>query len=244
MRPRRAVFCAAGAIPRRLRPLPRSAYFLVAANVVPFLGVVLLGWDLGAVMVLFWAENVVVGVFAILRTALVARWLGLFLVPFFTVHYGLFTFAHGMFIFFMFAGDLGPREALVVILPGVVALFVSHGASFVLNFLRGGERQRMRDAVRSLKFRKTGPNSWEADAPPDLERHKQGFLDAGSLMTAPYRRIVVLHVTIIFGGIALEAIGSPMPALALLVALKTGVDLHAHLKERKRAAAHAPATTG
>ena len=214
----------------RAADLPRSAWFLVAANLVPLVGVLLFGWDLGVVMVLFWAENIVVGVFAILRLALVAGWASLFLVPFFAFHYGMFCAGHAVFVFAMFARDLDAQDAVYVLLPGVLAVLVSHGASFVLNFLRGGERDRMLGRA---------PASGDAMAVVAEQTKRMG--DAGSLMVAPYRRIVVLHLTIIGGGFLLVALGSPVWALALLVVLKSGMDLRAHVKERQRAA---PSTGG
>jgi len=51
-----------------------------------------------------------------------------------------------------------------------------------------------------------------------------------ALMTAPYRRIVVMHLTIIFGGGLVMLLGTPLAALVLLVVLKTVVDLRAHRK--------------
>jgi hypothetical protein len=50
-------------------------------------------------------------------------------------------------------------------------------------------------------------------------------------MKEPYRRIVVMHITIIFGGWFILALGAPAWALVLLVGLKTGVDLAAHRRE-------------
>jgi hypothetical protein len=56
------------------------------------------------------------------------------------------------------------------------------------------------------------------------------------LMFRPYGRIVVLHLTIIFGGMLLMFTGLKGAAIALLVALKLGMDLKAHLKEREKLA--------
>lgn len=179
---------------------------------MPLVGVLFLGWELGTIMVLFWAENVVIGVFAILRVALVARWAGLFLVPFFTFHYGIFTTVHGVFVFTLFASDLGVADLTRVILPAVAALIVSHAVSFVTHFLLGGERA-------AILARKEAPNS---------------------LMFAPYRRIIVMHITILGGGFLIGYLGSPVWALALLVVLKTAMDLRAHVNERERAAAPPP----
>jgi hypothetical protein len=54
------------------------------------------------------------------------------------------------------------------------------------------------------------------------------------LMMRPYGRIVLLHLTIIFGGMLVMALGSPVAALVLLVTLKTAIDLGAHMVERKK----------
>ena len=53
-------------------------------------------------------------------------------------------------------------------------------------------------------------------------------------MMQPYVRVVVLHVAIILGGIAATALGSPVWALVILLALKIGLDLKAHVKEHSK----------
>jgi len=64
----------------------------------------------------------------------------------------------------------------------------------------------------------------------------------------PYLRLIVLHMTIILGAIAAALVGSPVGALVTMVAVKTAVDLWAHLKEHKTAQSRPPmtddATTG
>jgi hypothetical protein len=51
------------------------------------------------------------------------------------------------------------------------------------------------------------------------------------LMTAPYGRIVVMQLALIFGGWIVLLLKNPVPALALLVILKTALDFSAHRKE-------------
>ena len=53
-------------------------------------------------------------------------------------------------------------------------------------------------------------------------------------MFQPYGRLVILHVTIIFGAFAVIGLGQPVALVALLVILKTAVDLFFHLRERAR----------
>jgi hypothetical protein len=193
-----------------------SAWVLVAANVVPLLGVLFWGWDAFALIALFWMENVVVGVFFILRMLLAdprdpALWAGkVFLVPFFCFHYGMFTAVHGLFVFGLFGGKAYDPHGLQVLEPAMrvardfglwlplAALLASHGFSFLWNYLWRGQFRRAK---------------------------------LTELMSKPYGRVVVLHMGIILGAIATTALGSPLWALLVLLALKIGLDLKAHLKE-------------
>ena len=149
---------------------------------------------------------------------------------FFLVHYGMFWLVHGIFVFALplFAGGVGsvgtarrrrdfctdpngfpmecPSGAFgeVVwssVLLGAVALFLSHGASFFLNYIGRGEY---------------------ITASPSGQ------------MGSVYGRVVILHLTIIFGSIVVAFLGAPIGALLVLVVLKTAFDLGLHLRERKR----------
>jgi hypothetical protein len=201
--------------------LPPSAIVLVAANLVPLAGVVAFHWTVLSVLLLYWFENVVIGGINVLKMAfaspknLVFDAIKLFLIPFFIFHYGIFTFVHGMIIlgFFGHLGRLSPSPAVFwTVLRdsgvgwGVVAILVSHGFSFVHNYLMGGE------------YRNATPLA---------------------LMAQPYARVMVLHFAILVGGFGVVALGSPVVALVVLVLLKTGVDLRAHLRERDKLAAAA-----
>lgn len=46
-----------------------------------------------------------------------------------------------------------------------------------------------------------------------------------SEMKAPYPRIVILHIAILFGAVLIQAIGSPLPFLILLILGKIILDL-------------------
>lgn len=203
--------------------LTPSVAVLVAANLFPLYGVLFGGWKVFPIVLLFWLENVIVGVFFILRL-LTARpqepagWIAkVFMVPFFTFHYGMFTMVHGVFVFALF----GPKAARVnfpgpdlvldafrtyQLAPAFAALAVSHAFSFGWNYLGKGECRTV---------------------------------EVGSLMAAPYARVVVLHVAIIGSGFLLMALDAPVAGLILLLALKTALDIAAHNREHRKAAAHA-----
>jgi hypothetical protein len=196
---------------------PISAWILVLANLVPVAGVLFWDWNALALIALFWMENVVVGLFFVLRMLCVdpvdlPLWAAkLFMVPFFCFHYGMFTAIHGLFVFMLF-GDGNYGAGGVERVPASAArlatdyglwlpigvLVASHLFSFLWNYLYRGE-------YRSAQL--TG------------------------LMAKPYHRVVVLHVAIIIGGIGVAALGSPVWALLVLLAMKVGLDLKAHVKE-------------
>jgi len=170
-------------------------------------------------MFLFWSENVIIGVINVLKMLTAnpespVSWAGkLFLIPFFCVHYGMFTFIHGVFVIALFGGGL--RHGAGFPTPetfwqiahenylgwAILGLAVSRGISFVTNYLLNGEYKRA-----SLQ----------------------------QLMQQPYGRIVVLHIAILGGGFLMLALHSPELGLLLLVALKIAFDLRGHFAERKK----------
>lgn len=124
---------------------------LVAANLLPVAGVLIWSWDVFWILFLFWCENVVIGVFGIARTAVFGmrsnRIGGLFIAAFFSVHYGGFMFGHLMVLMGLFLvrtdrtkQSLSDFQYVLSDFDrwtwvAIAALLVSHGWSFVQNFL-------------------------------------------------------------------------------------------------------------
>lgn len=186
----------------------------VTSALVVTWGVLAGGWSLFAVMALFWLENVVIGAFNVMKM-LFAGALGgrlafvgaLFMSLFFTLHYGLFTVAHGFFVVMLFGreagigsggsmfGSLGRmlgwlltnREGVIAML----AIIALHGAAFV---------------------------RW-------VTQRAAGVAAAENLFAAPYGRIVVLHLALILGAALVSALNLPQAGVLLLVALKLAYDL-------------------
>ncbi len=67
-----------------------------------------------------------------------------------------------------------------------------------------------------------------------LGRREYLGTDLKTQMGEPYKRIVVMHLTIILGGFLTMLLRTPVAALLLLIALKTATDLYAHRKEHAR----------
>ncbi len=195
-----------------------SVFVLAAANLVPLGGVLFLRWEVFPILLIFWMENLIVGGFNVLKL-LLAQWdaaAKVFLIPFFCLHYGLFCLVHGVLLFALFGRDAlshpgfaGPAELWQVLTrQHLYWAVIGLAISHGISF-----RQNFLRAGESL--RATAPD----------------------LMLAPYSRVVMLHGTLLLGGFLVLGLGSPTWALTLLVLLKTGVDLRAHLRERRRFAA-------
>jgi hypothetical protein len=194
-----------------------SLVALVIANAVPILGVVFLGWTVFPLVLLYWIENVVVGGFNVAKLLLAqprqpAYWLGkAFLVPFFLVHFGGFTYIHGVLVIAFFGPKGTQPFDLLTAVPaairanqlgwGVLSLVISHGLSFYWNYIKNGEYQRA---------------------------------SLNTLMAQPYGRVIVLHLTVLFGGWVVMLLRSPLPALIVLVVIKTAADWRAHQAERRK----------
>lgn len=193
-----------------------SVIVLIVTNIVPIFGVIFLDWQVFIVMSLFWAENVIIGMFNVLKMML-----ALFgntgkeennfsLIPFFFVHYGIFTIIHGVLVFTIFGGIFehdnlitGVTESYGTLIDpslawAILALTFSHAVSFVVNYIAGRE--------------------WKNT---NLEK----------LMIQPYARVIILHLTILFGGFLVMLLNSPVVGLVLLIILKTYVDIKSHLKQ-------------
>lgn len=231
----------------------RTAILLLLANLIPLVGVLFFDWSLLTILVLYWLENGIVGLWNVPRIILAqgslvpssptgAATSGLIrpraaarlsaiprtaMAIFFAFHYGMFWLVHGIFVFALpaFAGGEGPFGAtgntcadptgLLIacqagvfgdvlwpaVVVGAIALFLSHGVSFFLNYL--------------------GRREYLAASP-------------SGQMGSVYGRVVVLHLTIILGSFVIALLGSPIGALVVLIVLKSAFDLGLHLRRHRQ----------
>ena len=196
---------------------------LVVANLIPLIGVLFFGWSVWNILVIYWLENGIVGLINVLkmsvatgdevtpgvtfmvngRPATSATKMGL--IPFFIVHYGIFWFVHGIFVLTLPAFfSLMSDDGMTLDLGPVVFAAVGLAISHGLSFWW--------NFLHGGEYRRT---------------------TAAALMFAPYKRLVALHITIIFGAFAVMFTGAPAAAVAVLVAIKTAIDLGLHLAEHR-----------
>jgi hypothetical protein len=212
---------------------------LILANLVPLVGVLWFGWDVWGILIIYWLENGIYGLFNVLKmrraegpedgspmgAADTRRRLSGFtvngrppsgtdkaaLIPFFIMHYGIFWVVHGIFVLllplFAFTGADGAPDFGTTLNPLAILLVV------VCLFISHGLSYRLNYIGRGEYLRTT----------------------AAQQMFAPYGRLVILHITIIFGAVLIGMTGAPAAAIVVLVLVKIVLDLGLHLAEHRRA---------
>jgi len=187
---------------------------LILSNLVPLFGVLFFGWSVSTILILYWSENVIIGFSNVVKMAgsqgkadptkfsigqkpsqVPKR---LFLIGFFLVHFGMFTFGHGAFVFSFFGTEQPTFKSLF---PALLSLFASHGISTYVHFIKNGEYRRVSYA---------------------------------DLFFQPYKRVVIMHLTIIFGAWVSLAFKLPSLVLVALIFLKIMVDILFHRKEHTK----------
>ena len=183
---------------------------MIVANLIPLFGALLFGWSIGVIVILYWCETAVIGLYSILKLPYALGWEAVIAVPFFIIHFGVFLGITGFMALALYLYvDAPPKgfEAfspialeLILFVPAVV---VSHGVSFVSDFIGNKEYK------------------WSKDT--DV------------LMAAPYIRVGVIFAGVFLGAFLLYATRVPTAFMSVFIVLKIVVDTIAHLKERRKA---------
>ena len=180
-------------------------------NAVPVYGVLYWDWHSFDLIFLYWLENLVIGLFTLVRFLVRPYHHPLeiiypaFLAPFFLVHYGMFCLVHGVFVISLF-GEGIPADLARAGIPEIILPIIE-------------DRHLLLPVLALFSYQAL---DWLRDT---IERGLDSD-NINNLMTAPYRRIIVLHITILASGFALAALNEPMAGLFILIFLKTGFDIY------------------
>ncbi len=142
-----------------------TGWLLVLANLFPVYGYFYLQWDLTNLIILYWMENVVIWFYNIVKMTIVSfthfstfkdRAGSVFSTVFFALHFGMFTYAHGSALAaaLNYVEELHIKsipELIQINLVGFAVLMLSHGFSFIYNFLINGEHKTAQ--LADLMFR-------------------------------------------------------------------------------------------
>lgn len=170
---------------------------------------VFFSWELYPIVLLYWLENLVIGAFNIIKMLSCADdafTQKLFMSAFFAVHYGMFCFGHGTFIVDLFGGDNASLDQ-------VPAIIMSSGLKWALLAL-----------IISHAFSLISNY---------FMHNEYKNLSTSDVMFMPYKRIIVLHVFIIFGAMALQTFGVSQLGLISLAIVKIVADLMTHKMEHR-----------
>ncbi len=199
--------------PTRLAP---RILTIAIYTLLPLAGVLFFGWDWREVIILYWLENVALGVAMVIRMLRTIADPGtdplivngrpinpgpiavIGMTIFFCFHYGMFTIVHGVFVFSIAAGafSMGGEAG-----PDALSLATIDWLGVFLVFAVGGLIQ-----LAMAAFGPLGP--------------KRG----SALMMSAYPRIIVLHITIIGGAFLIASLGWPPIAALLLIGMHGAVD--------------------
>jgi hypothetical protein len=212
---------------RYLRP---SALIVLAANLVPLIGVLAWGWDAFVLLMLYWLETAVIAFWTAARLAFLPPSAMTYfdidpgrpppsppaLAMVVTLTAALFMAVHLFILWELFAGTWsqrvhGVRDFVQELVIGtglwvpLLALFIARGALMLLDGAEPWLRQTF--GLRPGKHA------------------RQSGREAGEMLVLGlYARIIVMQVTIIIGG-WLALLAGTAGALVVLIALKAAVDL-------------------
>lgn len=194
-----------------------SSIALILVNLYPLIGFIFLDWNLANVLFLYWGENLVIGFYNVFRMLVVEDAKATIqdrvqAILFFLTHFGFFTFIHGIFVFFLTQTNLGVEKSVRVD-PQIFLTFYFFLKSNLIPLI-------------GLFF--SHGYSFVAIFLLGKER-RQANIDR--LFFRPYRRILIMHFTILLGAALANLSGQSDIIAILLILIKTFVDLYAHQLE-------------
>ena len=217
-----------------------SAFVLILANLIPVAGVLLFDWNVATILVLYWAESVVIGILNVLRMICCQSDNILQGLP-------------------LPGGQSLPKEVSTAMTQGMPRVSVNSIKFFLVPFFTVhyggfcfGHLSLLlvfsSDGLAPLGIASSTLDPWEpsfliAVAAIFLshllsfftnyignDEYKRASLFV--LMFRPYGRIITMQIAIIFGAAFVMFFGSPLPMLLILIAAKIVIDLRLHGKER------------
>ena len=187
-----------------------GAWVILAVDLFPIWAVLTMGWGAVPLVFLYWLENLIIGAVALAKmiaTSMKDHPIGAigmaFIGPFFIFHYGMFCFVHGVFVsvFAQMSVENGdpsgfPSPSNLV---NQALLSGENMPTFILAIIALQIFLFFQDFILRGEYRET-----------TIEKE----------MSAPYGRIIVLHIGIFAGAFAMAALGNPMLGILGLIFLR------------------------
>lgn len=175
---------------------------LFVSNLIPLIGMLFFGWSVSTILILYWSENVIIGFYNVIKMAL----------------------AKGE------AKKQSTYQRFFLIGFFIVhfGIFTLGHAAFVFSFF-GTDIPSFKSLLPALLALFTSHGvSMFIHFIKNKEYERVSF---ESLFFQPYKRVVIMHLTIIFGAWVATAFHLPSLVLVVLIFLKIVVDIFFHKKE-------------
>lgn len=199
------------------------AVMLLILNLIPAVLAIAFGWSAGLILLIFWAENIVIGGINALKMLISGIAMGTFgavvaviATAFFVVHYGFFCLCHGFFVMFFISLENGGIDNIPDpgAAPGTLAAYAFGVEGFKWNLIAIITVQAVlfvTDWLLKRKWRETNPMTQ---------------------MFEPYPRMAVLHITLIAAGFAFVLLHLSAAGAVLLAIGKTMFELDQRAKQK------------
>jgi len=191
-----------------------SLSVLIAVNLMALVGIIAFGWDTFTIILAYWLESAIIGFYSILKLIFSKGEIKTKKVPpkfrglqktvnraakIFLIPFFIVHFGAFMVIHFFFITILSESPGQTIAQIPLIALTLGVGlfVSHGISFWN--------NYIKNNEYKKANPQN---------------------LMLSPYKRVIIMHATIIFGAML------SVPAM-ILILLKTIIDIIAHLRERK-----------
>lgn len=187
---------------------------LVTANLIPVVGIFLLDWDLFSILFFYWLESAVVGVYNIPRMAMADP----------ETNESART-----------SGKSHKLSGIIFYLIHYSAFMVGHGF-FIFELF---SPVQVKVSIVVLGVASLAVSHGISFAVNFIGKKEYKKVTLSEQMIAPYKRIMVMQITIIVCGFLLNLIDSPQFALVFLILLKIAIDIYTHWREHLRLGTYA-----
>ena len=178
-----------------------SAWAILAGNMVPMLGVLFWGWSIAALLILYWFETGIVGFFCAAKILVIRPRYAAVYISLIGFICGFCMLVHGAFLGYLLQlAHGGEEDALARVIPPIVADLILGAIALMVSH------------ACTFVF----------DFILDKEHARPS---ADDILEEPYPHLAAMHCTLLFGFIAIFLLRGGVGMLALLVILKTVVDL-------------------
>ena len=213
-----------GGLSKGTLPSKGAIAALVIFNLMPIFGALFFDWDISSVLILYWLENLIIGFYTLLKIASAQG----------APHQPIISHISGK------TKKLYSKKAYFFFFIFIYGIFTAVHGGLVITFFRQGH----------LSPWEIGPALLGLFLSHGIS-YRNNFIQKGEYLTAspdrqmlaPFKRVMVMHITVLIGGFLAGAAGAvnqiagkpiidaALPALLILVAIKIIIDLLSHLYE-------------